>query len=94
MPVFPSTKVYPKLDAPATYRVRVLGGINAAWSNRLGGMRINTVLGRDKTLVSTLYGRIRDQSELMGILNSLYELHLPILSVEFVHVQSTRQKMG
>jgi hypothetical protein len=26
-------------------------------------------------------GQLRDQAELTGVLNSLYELHLPILSV-------------
>lgn len=32
--------------------------------------------------VATLEGRLRDQTELSGVLNSLYELHLPILSIE------------
>jgi hypothetical protein len=32
--------------------------------------------------VSALEGQVRDQAELVGVLNSLYELHLPILSVE------------
>ncbi len=32
--------------------------------------------------MSALDGWIRDQVELIGVLNSLYELHLPILSVE------------
>jgi hypothetical protein len=33
-------------------------------------------------LVTTLEGRVRDQAELTGVINSLYELHLPILSVQ------------
>lgn len=32
--------------------------------------------------MTTLVGRVRDQAALAGILNSLYEMHLPILSVE------------
>jgi hypothetical protein len=32
--------------------------------------------------VSTLEGELRDQAALTGVLNSLYELHLPVLSVE------------
>jgi hypothetical protein len=32
----------------------------------------------------TLVGRLRDQAELPGVLNSLYDLRLPILKVEVV----------
>jgi hypothetical protein len=35
--------------------------------------------------VTTLVGQLRDQAALIGVLNSLYELHLPILSV--VHLE-------
>jgi hypothetical protein len=31
---------------------------------------------------TTLEGEINDQSALAGVLNTLYELHLPVLSVE------------
>jgi hypothetical protein len=31
---------------------------------------------------TTLEGKINDQSALAGVLNTLYELHLPVLSVE------------
>jgi hypothetical protein len=33
--------------------------------------------GVDQSTVTTLTGRLRDQAELAGVLNSLYELHLP-----------------
>jgi hypothetical protein len=45
-------------------------------------MRITTRQRKDQTTVTTLIGRVRDQAELSGVLNTLYELHLPILSVE------------
>jgi hypothetical protein len=35
--------------------------------------------------VTTLVGRLRDQAELSGVLNSLYDLHLSILKVERVN---------
>jgi hypothetical protein len=34
--------------------------------------------------VTTLTGRLKDQAELSGVLNGLYELHLPILSVKIL----------
>jgi hypothetical protein len=35
--------------------------------------------------VCTLEGELADQAALAGVLNSVYELHLPILSVEYIH---------
>jgi len=31
-----------------------------------------------------LQGHVRDQAELAGILNTLYELHLPLLAVQYL----------
>jgi len=73
---------YLKLWTPATYRIEVEGALDESWSDRLGGMGITSRKRADQTTVTTLTGRMRDQAELAGILNSLYELHLPILSVE------------
>jgi hypothetical protein len=33
-------------------------------------------------LVTTLLGELSDQAALAGVLNTLYELHLPVLSVQ------------
>ena len=71
-----------KLGTPAFYRIVVEGYVDESWSDRLGGMRITSRRRKDQTTVTTLVGRVRDQAELTGLLNSLYELHLPILSVE------------
>ena len=73
---------YLKLWTPATYRIEVEGHLDESWSDRLGGMRISIRRRDDQTTVSTLIGRVQDQAELTGVINSLYELHLPILSVE------------
>jgi phage terminase small subunit len=71
-----------KLWTPATYCIEVEGEVPESWSDRLGVMRITTRQRKDQTTVTTLIGRVRDQAELSGVLNTLYELHLPILSVE------------
>ena len=34
--------------------------------------------------MTTLTGRLKDQAMLTGVLNGLYELHLPILSVKIL----------
>ena len=68
--------------APATYRIEVEGFLEEGLSDLLGGFRIDTYLRNDQTKVAVISGRARDQAELVGILNTLYEMHLPILSVE------------
>ena len=71
-----------KLWTQATYRIEVEGHLDESWSDRLAGLRITTRRREDQSTVTTLIGWVRDQAELTGVLNSLYELHLPILSVE------------
>ena len=80
-----STKKHIKLWAPATYRIEVEGRLAESWSDRLAGMRITTRKRLDQTTVTTLVGRLRDQAELSGVLNSLYGLHRSILKVEVVN---------
>lgn len=72
---------YLNLGTPATYRITVEGLLDEHWSDRLAGMRITSRERADHTVESTLIGQVRDQAELSGLLNNLYELHLPILSV-------------
>jgi hypothetical protein len=75
-----------KLWTPATYRIEVEGEVPESWFDRLGGMRITTRQRKNQSTVTTLTGRVRDQAELSGVLNTLYELHLPILSVENLEI--------
>jgi hypothetical protein len=74
---------YP-FDEPRTYRIRLIGQLNESWSDRLGGMRITTSSRGDRASITTLVGCLRDQAELAGVLNALYELHLTLLSVEIL----------
>jgi hypothetical protein len=74
-----------KLWSPATYRIEVEGHLAESWSDHLAGMQITTRERADQSSVTTLFGRLRDQAELSGVLNSLYGLHLVILKVEVVN---------
>jgi hypothetical protein len=77
-----SNEKHIKLWTPATYRIEVEGHLDESWSDRLAGMRITARKRLDQTTVTTLAGRLRDQAELSGVLNSLCDLHLSILKVE------------
>jgi len=54
-------------------------------SERLCGLRITKFSLKDQEgQVTELFGKARDQAELAGVLNTLYELHLTLLSVEYL----------
>jgi len=72
-------------DRPGNYRIRVEGFLDKKWSARLGGLRITTSKAGDQKSVTVLEGQVRDQSELTGVLNALYQRHLTLLSVEHLH---------
>ena len=74
-------------DGPATYRIIVKGRIDQLWSDDMGGMDIRIEGHQDETAITILSGQVRDQAELMGIMNSLYELHMTVLSVEHTAVE-------
>ena len=67
---------------PATYHIHVQGILDEGWSDRLGGVTITTTSRTSEAPVTTLSGRLRDQAALCGVLNTLHDLRLPLLSVE------------
>ena len=77
------------LGMPATYRIRVQGFLEKRWAERLGGMNISARSREGQAPVTVLVGRMRDQAELLGVVNSLNELHLPILSVEIIESEES-----
>ena len=85
MPQPEDRKSFP-FNRPGNYRIRVLGSLGERWSARLGGLRITVCSQRDQEgSVTELCGKVRDQAELAGLLNSLYELHLTLASVEMLN---------
>lgn len=71
------------IDQPAQYRIRIRGKLERHMSDRLSGMRISHQTQEDGPLVSTLEGQLVDQAALFGVLVALYNLRLPLLSVEY-----------
>ena len=69
---------------PAAYKIVVQAALDDSWSERLGGLEIKTERLKGRKPVSVLVGKINDQSALSGIMNMLYEFHIPILSVSIL----------
>ena len=74
-------------DQPAIYRIHVYGTLDAKWSGRMGDMRItHPDMPSDQTV---LIGKLTDQAELFGVLNSLYTLGFYLLLAEHLDVGSS-----
>lgn len=74
-------------DSPACYKIRVKGRIKQNWTNRLEGMTIDVDTAEAGASICTLIGELLDQAALAGVLNTLYTLHLPVVSVEYMTEQ-------
>ena len=73
-------------DCPATYQISVLGRIDPTWYDLLQGMTICPATVEASSPVTTMEGELSDQADLAGVLNTLYELHLPILLVKCTNI--------
>lgn len=70
------------MEGPAVYRISVVGRLNSQWSERLSSMNITGDLAADGQEKTILIGRLPDQAALAGVLNTLYELHMPVITVD------------
>ena len=70
------------MEGPATYRIIVRGKIDPERHFMLGGMSISQRRGESDEIQTVLVGRLRDQAALTSVLNTLYELHLPMISAD------------
>ena len=70
-----------EMTEPAVYKIRIQGQLHEKWADRIEGMNVTAGdgAGSENTI---LVGRVRDQAALSGVLNTLYELHMPVLSVD------------
>lgn len=72
------------MDTPATYRIRVQGTVDSSLVELLGELRISETNVDDAKNVTTLAGKLPDQSALCGVLMTLFDLRFPLLSVEMI----------
>jgi len=72
--IVPKLKVY----EPATYRIHVHGSLDQSWVDYFGD---------EEHGVATLTGQVQDQSALLGMLNRLVDMGLPLLLVQYIPIQ-------
>jgi hypothetical protein len=73
-----------KFSAPNSYRISAKGYLDESWAMRFSGLQISNQVLDDSSHMVTFVGSVNDQTELIGVLNSIYEMHLPLVSVELL----------
>lgn len=73
------------LSRPATYQIKVPGHLDERWIDWVG--RTTLTVESDGSAVTTLTGFV-DQAALHGLLDRLYTLGLPLISVIYVEGDS------
>ena len=69
-------------DQPAYYRIYFQGILDPSWARDFVDMKLERLHPATTQDVTLLKGEVVDQAALMGILNMLYDLGLPLLGVE------------
>lgn len=87
----PHTSSAPWLDRCSSYYIRVRGVLDVTWSERLGGLTLSVARQADGAAMTTLSGELADQSALLGVLNTLHDLGLPLESMERTAVAPPEQ---
>jgi len=64
-----------------TYEIQVQGRIGERWAHWFDDMSVSAQ-GEAQSTITTLTGAVADQAALLGLLQRLYTLGLPLLRVE------------
>jgi len=72
------------LDQPGRYRIRVQGRLDDRWAGYFEEMTITHLTDSDAHPVTELTGELIDQAAVQGVLQKLYNLGLPLISVEYL----------
>ena len=76
-----ATKPAPQFSAQALYSLKVSGKVKESWNDQIGPLEISQKTTTEGNYETTLLFKTRDQAELIGFVNSIYEMHLPILAL-------------
>jgi len=78
------------MECPVACVIRVRGTLAPTWSDYLGGLQITTAAAGvgDAGVTTELRGELLDQAALMGVVMTLYDRQLPLISVACVPAHS------
>jgi hypothetical protein len=70
----------PSEDISDNYQIVVEGHLDEKWSARMAGLSFDYT-NTESISITTLTGKVTDQSELNGVLNALHNNRMKVLSV-------------
>lgn len=85
------TKKCLALDSMAEYKIHIQGYLDESWSEFMGGATIRVHNKPNEPQITEVTGEFRDQAALAGALSLLYDLGLPLLSVEYLGIWPTNR---
>lgn len=74
----------PMMSSPAKYSIVVKGKLSPHWTEWFNGTLMSYEKLNQGGLMTVLNCRVRDQSELLGILKQLNALNLPLLEIALI----------
>ncbi len=84
-------EIYLRQDQPARYQIQVLGRLTSRWADWVEGMQVQVEESASGQPTTTLTGCVADQAALLGLLQRLYTLGFPLVTVTLLEAQSAKQ---
>ena len=78
------------LHGSARYRIVVQGRLDAAWIEQIDGLRWRSEAGPPAQ--TSVWGCLRDQAALHGLLRTLYNLGLPLVAVALLRPKEEEEE--
>ena len=72
------------IDQPVRYRIELQGCLDPSWAEDVSGLAITVAHPEHGPAVTTLIGPLADQAAVLGVLNLVFSLGLPLLSVNYL----------
>ena len=72
------------LDTRSVYRIEIQGRLDSSWITDICDVTVRHEGYEGRPGVTTLTGELEDQAVLMGILNLVYDLGYPLLSLTYL----------
>jgi hypothetical protein len=78
------SKTRPTLYEPAIYQIKVVGHLDINKAMWFDSMVLTNIFENDGTPVTLISGKVADQAMLFGLIGSIRDLGLPLLSIIFI----------
>jgi len=79
------------MSTPLVYQFRIKGHLDETWINWFSPLVV--VVNDEANGEATLTGEVRDQAELHGLLDKIFNLNLTLLAVNRIMVSSYREQV-